>query len=111
MARHWKSGLIGGVLSLAAYWIVIWAMTVAPIALVAALRETSVLFAAAIAVVFLKEPLQRDANCRGGADRDGLGVDPAAVTHHGEVPYRRPRGHDCVPNVVPSDLPKRPRDG
>ena len=32
MARYWKSGLIGGVLSLVAYWIVIWAMTVAPIA-------------------------------------------------------------------------------
>ena len=58
MARFWKSGLIGGVLSLVAYWIVIWAMTVAPIALVAALRETSVLFGAAIAVVFLKEPLR-----------------------------------------------------
>jgi drug/metabolite transporter (DMT)-like permease len=58
MARHWRSGLIGGVLSLTAYWIVIWAMTVAPIALVAALRETSVLFGAGIAVVFLKEPLR-----------------------------------------------------
>jgi uncharacterized membrane protein len=33
-------------------------MTVAPIAMVAALRETSVLFAAVIAVVFLKEPLR-----------------------------------------------------
>ena len=55
----WKGGLIGGALSLAAYWIAIWAMTVAPIALVAALRETSVLFAAVIAVVVLKEPLQR----------------------------------------------------
>ena len=33
-------------------------MTVAPIAIVAALRETSVLFGAAIAVVFLKEPLR-----------------------------------------------------
>ena len=54
----WKSGLAGGVLSLIAYWIVIWAMTVAPIALVAALRETSVLFGAVIAVVFLKEPLR-----------------------------------------------------
>ena len=54
MAAYWKSGLIGGVLSLVAYWIVIWAMTVAPIAKVAALRETSVLFAAGIAVVFLK---------------------------------------------------------
>ena len=58
MARYWKSGLIGGVLSLVAYWIAIWAMTVAPIAMVAALRETSVLFAAAIAVVILKEPLR-----------------------------------------------------
>ena len=58
-AKFWKSGLIGGTLSLAAYWIAIWAMTVAPIALVAALRETSVLFAAVIAVVVLKEPLQR----------------------------------------------------
>jgi drug/metabolite transporter (DMT)-like permease len=58
-AQVWKSGLIGGALSLAAYWIAIWAMTVAPIALVAALRETSVLFAAAIAVIILKEPLQR----------------------------------------------------
>ncbi len=58
MAKFWKSGLAGGVLSLTAYWIVIWAMTVAPIALVAALRETSVLFGAAIAVVFLKEPLR-----------------------------------------------------
>ena len=44
-------------MSLAAYWIVIWAMTVAPIALVAATRETSVLFAGLIAVVVLKEPV------------------------------------------------------
>ena len=58
-AGFWVSGLIGGTLSLAAYWIAIWAMTVAPIPLVAALRETSVLFAAVIAVVVLKEPLQR----------------------------------------------------
>src|SRR5205085_2145856 len=56
--RFWKSGLIGGALSLAAYWIVIWAMTVQPIAIVAALRETSVLFAALIAVAILKEPLR-----------------------------------------------------
>lgn len=54
----WKAALAGGVLSLAAYWIAIWAMTVAPIAIVAALRETSVLFAAAIAVGFLGEPLR-----------------------------------------------------
>jgi drug/metabolite transporter (DMT)-like permease len=58
MGRNWKAGLIGGALSLVAYWIAIWAMTVAPIALVAALRETSVLFGALIAVVVLREPLR-----------------------------------------------------
>ncbi len=57
MPPYWVSGLVGGVLSLAAYGIAIWAMTVAPIAIVAALRETSVLFAAAIGVIVLKEPL------------------------------------------------------
>jgi drug/metabolite transporter (DMT)-like permease len=58
-AGFWKIGLLGGALSLAAYWIAIWAMTVAPIALVAALRETSVLFGSLIAVAVLKEPLHR----------------------------------------------------
>jgi len=57
MRNHWRAAFTGGTLSLAAYWIAIWAMTVAPIALVAALRESSVLFAAAIAIIFLKEPL------------------------------------------------------
>ena len=47
----------GGALSLISYWIAIWAMTVSPIALVAAVRETSVLFAAAIGIVLLKEPI------------------------------------------------------
>jgi uncharacterized membrane protein len=51
-------GFAGAAMSLAAYWIAIWAMTVAPLALVAALRESSVLFAVVIAVVILKEPLQ-----------------------------------------------------
>ena len=57
MGRHWATGLAGGALQLGSYGIAIWAMTVAPIAIVAALRETSVLFGAMIAVVFLKEPL------------------------------------------------------
>lgn len=47
----------GGALSLASYWIAIWAMSLAPVPLVAAVRETSVLFAAVIGVVLLKEPL------------------------------------------------------
>jgi drug/metabolite transporter (DMT)-like permease len=57
-ARYWKSALVGGALSFVSYWIAIWAMTVAPIAIVAALRETSVLFGAAIAVLILREPLR-----------------------------------------------------
>jgi drug/metabolite transporter (DMT)-like permease len=48
--------LCGAALSTAAYAIAIWAMTVAPIALVAALRETSVLFATLISTLLLREP-------------------------------------------------------
>ena len=55
---YWRSGLFGGALSLGAYGIAIWAMTKAPIALVAALRESSVLFAALISVLLLGEPLR-----------------------------------------------------
>jgi drug/metabolite transporter (DMT)-like permease len=56
MQPHWRIGLAGGVMTTVSYAIAIWAMTVAPIAIVAALRETSVLFGTVIAVVFLKEP-------------------------------------------------------
>jgi drug/metabolite transporter (DMT)-like permease len=52
---EWKAGVTGGALSLGSYWIAVWAFTLAPIALVAALRETSVLFAMIIAVVLLRE--------------------------------------------------------
>jgi drug/metabolite transporter (DMT)-like permease len=55
---HWKRGIIGGILSLGGYGIVLWAITKAPIPYVSALRETSVLFASVIAVVFLSEPLR-----------------------------------------------------
>lgn len=51
-------GFAGGAMTCGAYSIAIWAMTVAPIPLVAAVRETSVLFGAVIAVVILKEPLR-----------------------------------------------------
>ena len=49
--------LIGGACVMGSYSIVLWAMTQAPIAMVAAVRETSVLFAFIFAVVFLKESL------------------------------------------------------
>ena len=55
MTNGWKSSFAAGAMSLGSYWIAIWAFTLAPIALVAALRETSVLFAMLIAVVFLGE--------------------------------------------------------
>jgi drug/metabolite transporter (DMT)-like permease len=56
--RLWLTGLAGGALQLGSYGIAIWAMTLAPIAIVAALRETSVLFGALIAVIVLREPLR-----------------------------------------------------
>jgi len=58
MGRYWQRGLAGGALQFLSYGIAIWAMTLAPIAVVATLRETSVLFGAIIAVVVLKEPLR-----------------------------------------------------
>lgn len=51
----WIRALVGGALSIASYGIAIWAMTKAPIGLVAALRETSVLFAAILGVLIFGE--------------------------------------------------------
>jgi drug/metabolite transporter (DMT)-like permease len=56
--RDWRRGLAGGLAAFVGYAIVVWAMTQAPIAAVAALRETSVVFAALIGVVLLGEPFQ-----------------------------------------------------
>ncbi len=50
-------GIGGGLAGLGSYGIAIWAMTVAPIALVAALRESSVIFGMFLAVIFLGEKL------------------------------------------------------
>lgn len=71
------TGLGGGVLSLLAYGIVIWAITLAPMGTVSALRETSVLFAALIGAIFLGEKLtlRRALSClliSGGAMLLGL---------------------------------------
>lgn len=55
VGAQWRRGLLGGFGSVLAYGIVLWAMTRAPVAAVAALRETSVLFAAVIGTVLLKE--------------------------------------------------------
>jgi drug/metabolite transporter (DMT)-like permease len=50
---------LGGLASVGSYGIALWAMTRAPVAAVAALRETSILFATAIATFILREPVGR----------------------------------------------------
>lgn len=57
LGPHWRAGLVGGSMSMLAYTIVIWAMTQAPVALVSALRETSVVFALLIGRLWLGESL------------------------------------------------------
>jgi drug/metabolite transporter (DMT)-like permease len=52
---RWKPGFLGGACTTSSYGLALWAMTVAPIALVAALRETSVIFGTVFASLFLKE--------------------------------------------------------
>jgi drug/metabolite transporter (DMT)-like permease len=54
-SSHWRSSLAAGMLSVSAYAIALVAMSVAPIASVVALRETSVVFAACIGALFLGE--------------------------------------------------------
>lgn len=53
--RELPFGLLSATMSLGAYWLIIWAMTQAPIGAVAALRESSILFAILISVFILKE--------------------------------------------------------
>jgi len=55
LRRHWLRATVGGALTLGSYGIALWAMTRAPVALVAAVRETSVIFAAALGALFLGE--------------------------------------------------------
>jgi len=56
LRRYWWRGLAGGFCSMASYVIAIWAMSRAPVAAVAALRETSVIFVALIGALWLREP-------------------------------------------------------
>ena len=58
VAGHWQKGVPIGVLSALAYWVIVWAMTVAPMALVAAVRETSILFAALVSWGVLGEKVR-----------------------------------------------------
>jgi drug/metabolite transporter (DMT)-like permease len=56
VAARWKWSVAGGASALGSYAIALWAMTLAPVAAVAAIRETSVLFAAFIGWIVLREP-------------------------------------------------------
>lgn len=51
----WRLAAPGGLLGIASYWIVIWAMSQAPLGLVVALRETSVIIAALIGAFLFRE--------------------------------------------------------
>ncbi|EAZ9233187.1 EamA family transporter, partial [Salmonella enterica] len=55
LAQQWKKGIFGGIGTMGSYGLALWAMTQAPLAVVAALRETSILFGALIAWLLLKE--------------------------------------------------------
>lgn len=55
MVRRWRTAIPCGACMLASYGIALWVMTRAPVAAVAALRETSVLFTTAFAALVLRE--------------------------------------------------------
>ena len=57
--KDWMLGMIAAAASFAAYAIAVWAMTVAPLVLVAALRETSILFAVLIGWLVFGDKMDR----------------------------------------------------
>jgi len=59
LRRQWRRGSAGGVIATVGYGIAIWALSLGTMAHVAALRETSVLFAALIGTLLLGEPFGR----------------------------------------------------
>ncbi len=72
LVRYWPRLLIGAVLTTGSYGVALWAMTLAPVALVAVLRETSVLFAALFGAAFLGEKFTRRRLVATGAVLCGL---------------------------------------
>ncbi|WP_411849837.1 EamA family transporter [Stenotrophomonas sp. LGBM10] len=57
--RNWTYGLIGGIGTLTSYALALWAMTIAPVAMISALRETSILFGILISAFVLHERVDR----------------------------------------------------
>ncbi|WP_312320628.1 DMT family transporter [Stenotrophomonas sp.] len=56
---NWGYGVVGGVGTLVSYGLALWAMTLAPVAMVSALRETSILFGVLISAWVLRERVTR----------------------------------------------------
>ena len=59
VAMNWHYGIIGGFGTVASYGLALWAMTQAPVTVISALRETSILFGTIISGVVLKERVDR----------------------------------------------------
>ena len=59
MRQQGGRAVVGGVFTLGSYGVALWAMTRAPVAMISALRETSILFACLISAWILKEPMSR----------------------------------------------------
>jgi drug/metabolite transporter (DMT)-like permease len=57
LAAHWRTALASGALSTLGLWIILYALQHGAMAEIAALRETSIVFAALIGALRLKEPL------------------------------------------------------
>lgn len=55
VVTNWSVAVIGGAGTMVSYGLALWAMTLAPVAMVAALRETSIVFAVLLSVLVLKE--------------------------------------------------------
>ncbi len=55
LSRHWPEALLLPLLSTTSYVLAVWSLSRAPVALVVSLRETSMLFAVAIAALWLRE--------------------------------------------------------
>lgn len=72
LAAHGSRVLVGAALTTGSYGVALWAMTRAPVALVAVLRETAVIFGAFIAHFWLQEKLTRRRIVATGAVMLGL---------------------------------------
>lgn len=57
LKKRWRFGLVGAIATVGSYSIVLWAMSVASIIAVAAIRETSVIFAALLGARYLREAM------------------------------------------------------